>query len=68
MSCYSRLILHLGASISMVISFTSRPLYLQDPLKRIYVGFYFDLQAKDNRKTPYPCLISNCLYPGHCND
>jgi len=68
MSYYSRLILHLGARILMVISFTPRPLYLQNPFKRIYVGFYSDLQAKDKRKAPYPCLISNCLYPGHCND
>jgi len=30
--------------------------------------FNSDLQAKDKRKAPYPCLISKCLYHGHCND
>ena len=35
--------------------------------KEVNVGFSSDLQANDKRNAPYPCFVSNCLYPGHCN-
>jgi hypothetical protein len=41
MSCYSRLILHLGATILMVMGFTPRPLYLQSPCQRSLCDFLF---------------------------
>ena len=40
-TCYSRLILHLGARKLMVISFTQRPLFLQDALNRSLCGLLF---------------------------
>jgi hypothetical protein len=70
--CYSRLIHHLGARILMVISFTPRPLYLQDPFKRSLCGLLFRLASNGQEKAlflpSYPTKIRpfSCLYPDRC--